>query len=89
MITDVSFGDPRPDLEIRVLGGTITAPDTLKLTEPNLKVCDPDDPEGYSELIVAPASRATMNCSSGDCPCNETAVRQHTWTAVRKLYAND
>lgn len=90
VLTDVSFGgEVRPDMEIKVLGGTITAPDTLTFQEPNLKICDPNDPEGYTELLVAPSTLATLNCSAGDCPCNETAVSSMTWTAVRKLYADD
>lgn len=88
-LTDVSFGGIRPDLYIEVMGGTITAPDTLVLLEANLKVCDPENPEGYADLIVAPSTRATMNCSAGSCPCNETSVISRTWTAVRKLYADD
>jgi hypothetical protein len=89
VLNDISLGGVRPDLEIRVLGGTIAAADTLVLKEPNLKVCDPNEPEGYLDLIVAPSTLTTLNCSSGDCPCETTAVRPTTWTAVRKLYADD
>jgi len=89
VLEDVNFVGVRPDLEVKILGGTITAPDTLTLKEPNLKVCDPNDPEGYTELVVAPSTVATLNCSAGDCPCNETAVSSITWTAVRRLYADD
>ena len=89
LLTDVSFGGPRPDLLIDIGGGTITAPDTLTLRQPNFKVCDPNDPEGYSDLIVATSTRTTMNCSAGECPCSETALTPTTWTALRKLYADD
>jgi hypothetical protein len=89
VLEDVNFVGVRPDLEVKILGGTITAPDTLTLKEPNLKVCDPDHPEGYIDLVVAPSTLATLNCSAGDCPCNETAVSSTTWTAVRRLYADD
>jgi hypothetical protein len=89
VLNDIRPGmDPRPDLEIKVAGGTIAA-DTLTLKEPNLKLCDPDQPDGYADLIVAPTTLATLNCSSGNCPCEVTAVQRRTWTAVRKLYADD
>jgi hypothetical protein len=79
----------RPDLRISIAGGTISAPDTLSLLQPNLKVCDPNDPWGYSSLIAASGTRTTFNCTAEDCPCIETSVSPITWTALRKLYADD
>ncbi len=72
------------DLELKLRGGTIVA-DSLDLVEPNLKICDPDDPLGGEfELQEAVSLRATLNCTT-ECPCT-TAIRQRTWADFKRLY---
>lgn len=68
----------------KLRGGTVVA-DSLDLTEPNLKVCDPDDPlGGEPELAPAVALQATLNCTS-ECPCT-VAVQRRTWAELKRLY---
>ncbi|MFQ5599509.1 MAG: hypothetical protein ACE5G2_03025 [Candidatus Krumholzibacteriia bacterium] len=75
---------PEPDVVLRLEGGTVVA-DSLTLTEPHLKVCDPDDPFGEEpQLIAAKSIQATLNCT-GDCPC-ATAIGRKTWSAVKRLF---
>ena len=72
------------DLLLKLRGGTIVA-DDLTLTEPNLKICDPDDPlEGQFELAEAVALQATLNCTS-ECPCT-VAIAAGTWADFKRLY---
>ncbi len=72
------------DLELKLRGGTIVA-DSLNLVEPNLKLCDPEDPLGGTvELREAVSLQATLNCSS-QCPCT-VATLPRTWADIKRLY---
>lgn len=83
-LADPDLKDPVADVRLKLRGGTVVA-DSLDLTEPNLKVCDPDDPLGGDpELKPAVALQATLNCTS-ECPCT-VAVQRRTWAELKRLY---
>jgi hypothetical protein len=73
-----------PDVLLELKGGTNVA-DSLTLEQPQLKLCDPDDPLGGEfELVEAQSQRTTLNCT-GECPCT-TAVVRRSWTHVKSHY---
>lgn len=87
VLEDLTFGDlPRPDLRIEVGGAAIPGDSTL-LKLPQLKICDGQNPDGYSEIREMQPLLATLNCSS-DCPCTVSVTTQ-TWGTVKRRFQED
>lgn len=73
---------PRQELRLHLTG---TGPDSVSnYLNPQLKICDPGDPEGNLGLIETRALDAVLNCPE-PCVCT-TAVVQRTWTHLKTLF---
>jgi hypothetical protein len=71
----------RHDLVLHLAGASI---DSLAGVLPRLKVCDPDDPQGYRGIVEASPVDARLNCTRL-CYCT-TGVTPTTWAVVKSLY---
>ena len=80
-IWDNSAGH-RDDLALHMVGAS---PDSLgQATQPKLKICDPNNPEGNLGLVLLTAQDAHINCTH-DCDC-VVAVEDRTWGDVKMLF---
>lgn len=72
----------RNDLRITVVG---VATDSIASNNPEILICDPDDPLGAERgRLKAPSVDATFNCTF-NCYCT-TALRPRSWSEMKFLY---